>query len=86
MGLTIGGAYAQARKAFEWLQARQMPDGSWYSAYLPERPLDRTRETHHAAYIAVGLYHYYLCTGDLTFIRRMWATMARAMDFALRVV
>ena len=49
-----------------------------------ETPLDRTRETHHAAYIAVGLYHYYLCTGDLTFIKRMWPTLARAMAFALR--
>lgn len=84
MGLTIGGAYPEARRAFEWLQSCQLPDGSWYSAYRLDKPWDRTRETHHAAYIATGLYHYYLVTGDLTFIQRMWPTMARAIAFALR--
>jgi len=84
MGLTIGGAYPEARRAFEWLQSCQLPDGSWYSAYPIKQTRDRTRETHHAAYIATGLYHYYLVTGDLTFIQRMWPTMARSIAFALR--
>lgn len=84
MGLTIAGAYGHARKAFKWLQDCQRPDGSWYSAYSLEKPLNRTRETHHAAYIAVGLYHYYLITGDLAFIQRMWPTTARAIEFVLR--
>jgi len=84
MGLAIAGAYPEARRAFEWLRACQLPDGSWYSAYLSETPWDRTRQTHHAAYIAAGLYHYYLITSDLAFIKRMWPTMTRAVEFALR--
>ena len=84
MGLTIAGAWHQSRNAFEWLQASQLADGSWYSAYCDGQPADRTRETHHAAYIATGLYHYYLVTADQTFIRHMWPTVDRAIDFALR--
>lgn len=84
MGLTIGGAYAEARRAFEWLQSKQLPDGSWYAAYSGGRPSDTTRETNHAAYIAVGLYHYYLVTGDLDLARQLWPTVSRAIDFVVR--
>ncbi|HPC47982.1 MAG TPA: prenyltransferase, partial [Deltaproteobacteria bacterium] len=31
IGLTIGGKYEEARRAFEWLASNQLPDGSWYS-------------------------------------------------------
>jgi hypothetical protein len=84
MGLTIGGRYDLARKAFEWLQQVQLEDGSWFAAYRGGTAVDRTRETHHAAYIAVGLYHYLLITGDVDFIRRLWPTAQKAVDFALR--
>jgi len=83
MGLTICGALDASRRAFDWLRNTQMPDGSWYAAYTNGQPSDRTRETNHAAYIAVGVYHYYLCTADLDFVRRMWPTVRRAIDFVL---
>jgi len=84
MGLTIAGAYDGAQRAFQWLQNNQLPDGSWYAAYTDGRPTDRTRETNHSAYVAVGLYHYWLRCGDLTFVRRMWPMLSRAMDFVVR--
>jgi hypothetical protein len=84
MGLSIGGALGKARQAFQWLQQRQLSDGSWYAAYKNGKVIDFTRETHHAAYIAVGLYHYYLITADKDFIDHMWPTVAAAIDFALR--
>ena len=84
MGLTTGGAFHQAQKGFEWLVRNQLPDGSWYSSYQNGQPLERTRETHHAAYVAVGLYHYFLATGDDTLIADMWETVHKAMGFALR--
>lgn len=83
MGLTVGGAQAQARLAYEWLAARQLPDGSWYAAYVDSQPTDCTRETNHAAYIAVGLYHYFLATGDLAFVQRLWPVVERALAFVL---
>jgi hypothetical protein len=84
MGLTIAGAYDAARRAFEWLQKNQLPDGSWYAAYTDSQPSDRTRETNHTAYVAVGLYHYFLRCGDLDFVRQMWSTVSRAIDFVVR--
>ena len=83
MGLTICGYLDEARKAYEWLAGIQLEDGSWYAAYTNGQPSDRTRETNHAAYVAVGVYHYYLCTADLDFVRRMWPTVRRAIDFVL---
>ncbi len=83
MGLTIGGRFEAARRAFQWLAAHQLSDGSWYAAYRDGVPEDRTRDSNLTAYIAVGLYHYSLVTGDLDFVAAMWDTMARAIDFAI---
>jgi hypothetical protein len=83
MGLTIGGRIASARKALEWLKKQQLGDGSWFAAYEGGKVKDRTRETHHAAYVAVGLYHYHLVTGDDEFVRHMWPTVDAAVKFAI---
>ena len=83
MGLTIGGDYANARRAYDWLRTMQLPDGSWFSAYRQGIPEDRTRETNMSAYVAVGVFHHWLVTGDRAFLGTMWATVRRAIDFAL---
>lgn len=85
MGLGVAGYPAPARKAFEWLAGAQLPDGSWYSAYLQGRALDRTRDANMTAYIAVGVYHHFLITGDDGFLAAMWKTVCAAIDFALRL-
>ncbi len=83
MALAIGGALDAARRAFEWLRNTQLTDGSWYAAHVDGLPTDRTRETNHAAYVAVGVYHYFLVTNDIDFVRLMWPTVQRATDFVL---
>lgn len=83
MGLAIGGYPERAKRAYQWLAARQLEDGSWYAAYQDGRPLDQTRDTNVTAYIAVGVYHYYLVTGDEAFVAEMWEPVRRAMEFAL---
>ncbi len=83
MGLTIGGEYARARRAYNWMRRMQLEDGSWYSAYKSGLPEDRTRDSNMAAYIAVGLYHYFLITGDSRFVESMWNTVRDAINFAL---
>jgi hypothetical protein len=85
MGLGIGGYIAQARLAFDWMQANQLPDGSWYSSYMEDIPLDRTRESHFAAYVAVGVFHYYQLTKDDCFLADMWPMVGRAIHFALQM-
>lgn len=83
MGLTIGGRYAEARGAFDWMRRRQNADGSWYAAYRNGFPEDRTLDANMTSYIAVGVYHYYLVTGDDTFLETMWESVRKAMEFAL---
>jgi hypothetical protein len=83
MGLTVAGRHACARRAYGWLAARQLNDGSWYSAYCEGEPTDRTRDANMTSYIAVGAYHYLLSTGETGFIERLWPGIARAIDFAV---
>jgi hypothetical protein len=85
MGLSIGGYLQEAFYAFEWMRATQLNDGSWYSAYQDGQPVDRTRETHFAAYIAVGVYHYYLITRDDRFLAIMWPMVQKALNFVIRL-
>ncbi len=83
MALGIAGRRDAARAAFQWLAGAQLPDGSWYSAYLRGRTQDRTRDANLSAYVAVGVYHDYLLTGDGRFLAEMWETVRAAIDFAL---
>ncbi|MCP4687018.1 MAG: phenyltransferase domain-containing protein [Desulfobacterales bacterium] len=83
MGLTIGGFYPGAREALGWLADIQLDDGSWFASYRNGEPEDKTRDTNMSSYIAAGVYHYYLITGDYDFVREMWETVERAIGFAL---
>ncbi|MBF0102198.1 MAG: phenyltransferase domain-containing protein [Desulfobacterales bacterium] len=83
MGLSIGGYFHEAKRAFYWLAEHQLEDGSWYAAYQDSVPTDLTRDANMSTYIAVGLFHYYLITKDQSFLKEMWDTMARAIDFAM---
>ncbi|AOY60333.1 MULTISPECIES: hypothetical protein [Desulfococcus] len=83
MGLCIGGRLDAAARAYEWMARTQLADGSWYSAYRSGVPENRTRESHMAAYIAVGVYHYFLVTGDLDFLDTLWPTVSAAIAFAV---
>ena len=44
MGLSVGGYYKEARRAFLWLAERQLEDGSWYTAYHQGVVEDKTRD------------------------------------------
>ena len=83
MGLSIGGYFAEAQRAFEWLVDMQLPDGSWYAAYKTGVPQDKTRDANISSYIAVGVLHYYLITGDISILKKMWPTIAGAIEFTL---
>ena len=83
MGLATAGYLTGARRAYDWLAACQLPDGSWYSAYVEGAVQDRTRDANLTAYVAVGVYHYYLLTADRGAVAALWPTVERAIDFAL---
>ena len=86
MGLTIGGHFDQAKAAFHWLKNNQLPNGSWLAAYKDGKVEDGTRaESNFVAYIATGVWHYYLVTGDEEFLSDLWDTVRSAMEFVLRL-
>ena len=85
MGLCIGGYHPEARKAFEWLAQTQLAEGCWYAAYTNGVPTDTTRDANMSAYIAVGLLYYYLVTGDIDFLNKMWDSVQAAMEFVLKL-
>lgn len=84
MGLTIGGEYSAAKKAFEWLAQEQLTDGSWWANYYADEAVDRDhRETNFIAYIATGVWHYFLVTKDTVFLQTIYSCVKRALDFVL---
>jgi len=83
IGLSIGGHFQEARLAYQWMADRQLLDGSWYSSYINSIPEDKTRESNMSSYLAVGLFHYYLMTGDTEFLNAMWQPLCGAIAFTL---
>lgn len=83
MGLSAAGFHREAERAYDWLASVQNSDGSWWSATRDGVPEDTTKDSNLSSYIAVGLYHHYLTTGDTGFLRRHWRTMAAGIDYAV---
>lgn len=85
MALTVGGRHDAARAAYRWSASVQSKDGSWPAKFLDDRVIDRTLDANFAAYIAVGLWHYWLATGDTEFLQELWPVVDRAIDFVLEL-
>ncbi len=84
MGLSIGGEWDAAAKAYQWLADTQLDDGSWWAAYKAgEIDNGERRESNFVAYIATGVWHHYLITHNKNFLKRMWPTVERAIEFVL---
>jgi len=84
MGLSVGGYSNDARRAYLWLAENQLSDGSWWAEYNQGVPKAGTyKDTNMSAYIAVGLLHYYMITGDRLFVKELWPTICQAIDFVL---
>ena len=84
MALSVCGLAGPARRAYEWLRATQRADGSWPRRTAPGGAVNEAAgESNHAAYVAVGVWHEYLVTGDTEFVARMWPTVRLAIEYAL---
>jgi hypothetical protein len=83
IALDIGNFRGEAERAYEWLAAIQLEDGSWYASYKDGQPLDKSKVSHVISYIAVGLWHHYLTTSDISFLKKMWPSVRDAIDFIL---
>jgi len=84
MALSVCGLAGPARRAYEWLRATQRGDGSWPRRTAPGGAVSEAAgESNHAAYVAVGVWHEYLVTGDAGFVARMWPTVRLAIEYAI---
>ncbi len=83
MALTVGGHVDAARAAYRWLATTQLGDGSWFNYYLVDQVKDTRLDTNVCAYVAAGVYHYLVITGDTDFAVEMWPVVERALDFVL---
>lgn len=83
MALDVGGRHAEATRAYAWLQRMQNFDGSWHAYYVGNEVMDKTLDTNVACYIATGVWHHYLSTGDTAFLREYWRVVERTIDYAL---
>ena len=81
MALTVAGKTEAALKAFEWMQLNQEKEGGWFSEYKSGVPSKRRMETNFAAYICVGIWHFYLVTKDKDFLEEYFPILKKAMDF-----
>ncbi len=84
MALTVTGYRDEARAAYRWLAQRQLGDGSWFNYYRGDAVADARLDTNVCAYVAAGLFHYVLATGDVDFAAEHFAVVDRAIAFVLR--
>ncbi len=85
MALVVGGELGAARKAYDWLAGTQAPDGSWATSWDQLRVLDATVDVNQCAYVAVGVWQWWLETGDRSLVDTMWPVVRRALDLVLRM-
>ncbi|MCP5433833.1 MAG: prenyltransferase [Alphaproteobacteria bacterium] len=94
MGLVVAGELEAARRAYRHLAETQAADGSWLAEYGSSLPMDgaryvfaaplpKIRDTNFCAYVATGIWHYYLATDDIAFARELWPCVASAVTFVL---
>jgi len=86
MGLTIGGFYQEAKQAYLWSRETQLSDGSWWCDFRDGKPQKGAyKDSNMTAYVAVGVFHYFLVTGDDSFLKLMWNTVSRAMHYVVHL-
>jgi hypothetical protein len=83
MALTVAGLLDEARAGFEFLRRTQRPDGSWPAKVTAGVVEDASFETNQCAYIAVGVWHHLVVTGDVSFAAQMWPTVRDALDLVI---
>jgi len=83
MALTAGGRQAEAEAAYEWLVRTQRPDGAWHQYYRDGQVEEPTLDANVTAYVATGVWHHFLVSGDTGFLEKMWPHVEAAVGFVL---
>ena len=83
MALDAAGLHDEARRAFLHLARSQRHDGAWACPIVGGDEDTFVLDSNAATYIATGVWHHFLCTGDAGALHGLWHTVERGIDFAL---
>jgi hypothetical protein len=83
MALTVCGLDDAADLAFEWSAAHQRPDGSWPMQTAASGICDRRIDSNQCAYLAVGVWHRWLITGNRARVKVMWPVVRTAIELVV---
>jgi hypothetical protein len=85
MALDVGGEHGRAEAAYRWTAGAQRPDGSWAAEYRDGVVAAPGAESNHAGYLAVGVWHGWLVTGDERRTAALWPAVRRGLDLVVRM-
>ena len=80
MALAAGGRIAEAERAYRWLASIQRTDGTWFAYYRDGVVEDPGVDANFCAYVATGLWHQTVVTGDTGLLAELWPVVDRALD------
>jgi hypothetical protein len=83
MALTAAGLIGEAEGAYEWSRRTQRPDGSWPTKFRDGTVENHDSDSNFCAYLAVGVWHHYLITGDRNFVDALWPSVQGGLDFVV---
>ena len=85
MGLNFANEYESSKLAFNWLIKNQNQDGSWFSKYMDEIPIEKNKPTHFAPYISVAALHFYKIFLDKEYLEYLWPSIESAINFSIKL-
>ena len=83
MALDVTGRHVAAERAYRFLARSQRRDGSWHRYYTAAGVQEHKLDANCTAYVACGVWHHFLMTGDRAFLESMWEVVEPAIEFAL---
>lgn len=85
MALALGGHWAPAQRAYQWLLETQNEDGSWAMSYRQRTIDDASVDSNQCAYIAVGAWQWWLLTRESRQTRQLWPATKKALDYVIEL-
>lgn len=83
MAMAVAGLRDNVCRGYGWLQSTQRADGSWPMKLTNGEATEPNGESNHAAYIAVGVWHDLLVTGDRQTAEARWPMVKKALDYVV---
>lgn len=83
LALDAAGLHGAARAAYGHLARTQRHDGAWACPIVGGAAGHEVLDSNGASYVAVGVWHHYLCTSDVGALHELWPVVERGIDFAL---